>query len=449
MSILNRMKMALQNDAHFIEMLRGAVTALGVRILGAASGLLLSITIARMFGVKGSGSFYLLVGIVTVLSALARCGLDNSVVKFVAKSSASSNWLDVKSICTFSSILTTVSSLTISILLFMFSDSIANIFFHNADLGTPIKLVALALTPLSLALINAELLRGLRNIAASAFIKTGAISLATLLVLLAFGPTYGINGALYSYIIASFLALLFSKLLLDAGIAKQASTSSMQTIIKEVTPKTIMQSSWPMLGVVIAGLIIQNGLTILLGLWSDVRQTGIFAVANQVTSMLLFPLMASVSVLAPKFATLHNQQRLSEISKLAKQSSLLLSVFVIPVSALAYIFASEILSLFGNSFIEGVTVLRILLVGVIVNVMTGAVAEILVMTGHERSVRSIHIVGAVVVTATGYVLIPVYDAIGASIASALGFTLINVLMVIKVKSALGFWPLGLSIKMRK
>lgn len=438
---------ALREDLHLIEMVRSAFSALIIRILGAASAFALSVSVARLFGVSGSGTFYLIVGILTVLATVSRFGLDNTVVKYVSYSTALVDWSSIKVIYKFSIQITLVCSLTISFLLFAFSEQVAHYLFHNPELVTPLKFSSFALPPLAIGLLHAEFLRGLRKIIYSQFIKTGAVSIGTLCVIYPLAHAYNLNGAFTAYLLAATLAMcvsLWQWHTCFTNLSKQ--TSPIKANNQPVTEALIFQSAWPMFGVVIAGLVVQNGLTIMLGLWSNVNEIGVFSVSSQITSILIFPLMASVSVLAPKFAALHREGKDSEIRKLAKQSSLILTCFVLPVALLVYLYSHTILALFGNGFTNGTIVLRILIVGVVLNVATGAVAELLVMTGHERAVRKIHFLGAIVVITTGGYLIPHFSSVGAATTSAIGYGLINVLMVLTVRKKLGFWPIGFNLK---
>ena len=104
------------------------------------------------------------------------------------------------------------------------------------------------------------------------------------------------------------------------------------------------------------------------------------------------------------------------------------------------------MALFGTEFINGATVLMILLVGVVVNVATGAVSEILMMSGFEKDCRNVNLSGAVLIIVLCAVLIPMAGVVGTAISVTIGIAGKNLLMVYMVYKRLGFWPISIYFK---
>lgn len=158
---------------------------------------------------------------------------------------------------------------------------------------------------------------------------------------------------------------------------------------------------------------------------------------------MLFPLMATTSILAPKFAAMHRNGQRAELAQLSRQSSALLMALAIPAVVIMFFSAEWILRIFGAEFVTGVWVLRLLLLGILVNVSTGALGELLVMTGNERITKNLNTLGAIFIVVLCFILIPLYGGIGAAISVTSGYTFLNLIMVLCIKKYLGFWPVGL------
>ena len=81
---------------------------------------------------------------------------------------------------------------------------------------------------------------------------------------------------------------------------------------------------------------------------------------------------------------------------------------------------------------------------VVINTATGAVAELLMMSGHEKIVSGGVAISAIATLVLCLALIPKYGQIGAAIALTCGMGLQNLIMMVGVKRMLGFWPISLA-----
>jgi O-antigen/teichoic acid export membrane protein len=147
-----------------------------------------------------------------------------------------------------------------------------------------------------------------------------------------------------------------------------------------------------------------------------------------------FVLIAISSVVAPQFAALYAQDKYVELTRLAQQSAFWALLVASPMLLVLLAFPEFVLGLFGASFEKGALPLRILAGGQLVNVATGLVGSLLVMTGHEKYIRNNIMVCALLNLAGNLILVPAYGAAGAAASTAfsLGFmNLVSWLLVLK------------------
>ncbi len=428
------------------EVLTETLSSLTILTLGTLLGFAVSVFIARNLGVEGTGVYYLALSVATIAATIARLGFDNTVVRFAAAHAASNEWNSVHFVHRAVTRVVRVSSLVVSFALIIAAPWMADKVFNKPDLKIPLLLAGATVVPAALAMIDAEALRGIKSIPFSQWIKSVQVSLGTLVILYPFSALWGINGAVAAYAVAAVLAAVAARMCWSKAY-REASVHSTETHGRQRTSvRSLFRSSWPLFCVALTGLVIQQVATLMLGIWGTTADVGIFNVANRVSGLLLFPLMAMISILSPKIAAFYRQNDIENMSKLARRSSLALTIIAVPLAGTVFGVAQIIMTMFGPDFKAGGSILRILLVGVVVNAATGAVANLLMMTGYEKTVRDVTIGSAIVTAALGVALIPVYSTIGAAIAVTCGVVVQNALMTIMVKNRLGFWPIGLQTR---
>jgi O-antigen/teichoic acid export membrane protein len=153
--------------------------------------------------------------------------------------------------------------------------------------------------------------------------------------------------------------------------------------------------------------------------------------------------MAVNLVVAPRFAAMHKQGDLDGVRRVALTSVRLMLLAAAPVVTLMVCFPHWLMWLFGDEFVAGAPLLRILAIGQFINVATGSVGYLLMMTGHEKDMRNSLLVVAPCSILLSLWLIPLYGAVGAAVATALAIAGQNLLAVFWVRRRLGFNTLAI------
>ncbi len=423
------------------EVLRYATSVLLIRIIGTLLGFVLSIIVARLFGAEGTGVYYLAIAVITIISTVGRIGFDNTIVRYISSYASEHEWGKVYGIYKVVVRIVFFSSLVSALILVMSASWLAVSVFEKPIMEKPFVIAALAVVPFSLAIIHSEALRGLKLLTSAQLTKTVLISLVTLVIVFPSATIFGLDGSIIAYTIACIVALISGRWFWSLGIRKIAGSGSYEQTI--IPMQQLFMSSWPLFGVALTGLIMQYLATILLGAWGTIEDVGIFSVANRVANLLLFPLMAMISILAPKFSALYRQDNIEDLARLARNSSRLLMVFALPVALIVGFCSEFVLTFFGSSFSKGAVILQILLIGVVVNAVTGPVGNILMMSGYEYSVRKVMLVSAFVTIAVSIPLISFIGGLGAAITMVTGGIIQNVYMTLEVRRKMGFWPIGI------
>ena len=101
------------------------------------------------------------------------------------------------------------------------------------------------------------------------------------------------------------------------------------------------------------------------------------------------------------------------------------------------------MGLFGEQYKQGANLLRILVIGQFINVITGSVGFLLNMTGFEKDMRNIVFLSGAIALLLNFILIPIYGVTGAAIATSIAIALQSLFAVYMVRRRLGFNTLNL------
>jgi O-antigen/teichoic acid export membrane protein len=412
-------KMLGKLDHHMVELVQGASAAFAMKLLAAAAQFLLSVYVARVLGAEKTGIFFLVLTILLVGSIIGRAGLDNALLRFTAAASSLGRWDEVRGVYGKGmGIALTVSAVTAA-LLYAGASSLSLHLFHKPDLAGPLRIASLALVPMVLALLHAELLKALKRIVAAVFVQGIGIQALTLAIFWVFARRWEVEGAVWAYVAAAWATFLGGLWLW------RRATPRLSSYRGSFPTRELLASSVPLFFVASMTFVMGWAGTLFLGIWGSSADVGIFTAAVRTALLISLVLVAVNAIAAPKFAELYRQGDMAALSSVARTATVLVSVLAAPLFIFFVAFSTPVMSLFGQEFVRGGTVLAILATGQYVNVLTGSVGYLLMMTGNERLVRDNMAVAATLNLVLNVVLIRAYGLIGAAIATAVAIAVLN------------------------
>ncbi len=413
-------------DTHMREVVRGAGIAFVLRLVGAAIQFLLSVVIARLLGADGTGIFFLALTVATVATVFGRLGLDNVMLRLTAAHSSEGDWSGLAGAYRTGITLAVLSSIVATIVVFGLAPWIATAVFSKPELGGPLRWMSLAIAPTGLAFLYSELLKGLKQIFNSQFVRGVLLPALAIPLLYVLVPEAGTDGAAWAYVLAA------------AGTCALAiglwyvSTPGLRGVRGTFAPRQILDRSLPLLWVNSLAYLMSWTATFLLGVWGTAEDVGVFSVASRTATLITVVLLAVNSIAAPKFAQLYQSGDMSALGSTARQSARLMTVLAAPALAVFILAPGLIMRLFGPGFGGGAVVLVILAISQFVNVAAGSVGYLLMMTGHERTMRNTVIGSAAISVALNVLLIPFFGVTGAAVATAVALVAQNVFASIAV-----------------
>lgn len=434
--MISRLKSKLgmiKKDATLREVAQGVFVTFGLKVLGAALTFGFNVLVARLLGVEGAGLYFMAFSITVIGSVVGRLGLNNALVRFIASHAAKNQWIEVNGVHDLGLKMAFAASFLLSISMFLFADWAASNVFQEADLADPLRWMSLAILPYSLVVLNASSLKGIKKFRDAMFVDGVGVPFIAILIVVPLAQMAGVVGVAWSYLVAMTIVAII-------GIRawNRSSQKAEQKDSVKYPAKALWESCKPLMAVsLMSAAIIPWSPIFLLGIWKGADEVGLYGAATRLAMLVSFVLIAANSVLSSKFAELYAKGELEAMASLARRAAAILSILVSPVFVLLVFYNEEMMTLYGAEFAAGGSMLAILLLGQGVNVLTGSVNSILMMTGNEKAVKNIAIVSGGLQIAFLLVLIPLWGGIGAAIATSTTIVVMNAAAAIAIRKRLG------------
>ncbi|MEI8644256.1 oligosaccharide flippase family protein [Pseudoalteromonas sp. Hal056] len=162
--MFSKAKAVLSDSEHRHTVINAAI-ALAIRVLGAGMAFLFNLIIARQLGAEQSGYFFLALALVMLLSAVARLGFDNTVLRFT--SADASYGYTVKAILNFALKYVLPVSFIFTVITYTLAPWLAEAVFNKPELTDTLQLIAPAIIGLSIVFLVAMSLQARHKIIAS------------------------------------------------------------------------------------------------------------------------------------------------------------------------------------------------------------------------------------------------------------------------------------------
>ncbi len=398
---------------------------------------MLNIVLARLLGPQDAGLYFLSITCVTIAAVVGRFGLDDTVVRFIGVSLNRKNKEAIKGIYYIALVTVLFFSCIMSLFLFFMSTYLSEKLFSKPELADLMRAMSLSVVPISVYTIHAQVLQGMKKIKDAIFTLSVSMPLFTLLGILFLVPRKGLYGAGIAYNGAALITLIIGVYLFKtrAKMLKPFSGS--------FSKRVVFQSSLPLFWMMLFQLVILWSSSIMIGMFMDNESVALFNVANRTSSLISFFLVAVNSISAPKYAEVYSNGEIQELERISNEIAKRIAIAASPILIFFLVCPSFIMSFFGSAFREASMSFCILTIGQYLNVITGSVAYLLIMSGNESSMRNIMAICTVLCIVLNYYLIPIFGIEGASLATALTLIFLNILAIISVWQHLKIMPFPL------
>ncbi|MBS3154109.1 flippase [Candidatus Woesearchaeota archaeon] len=327
-------------------------------------------------------------------------------------------------------------SLILSFLLFILSDWLALTYFHNENLKIIIQIIAISIPFGVFRSIIQTTLRSFQLVKLDTAIRIfeNITKLIIVIILLYFG--LGVIGIALSYTLSIFLSFLLALFFLEKRILSVWPRRNTSMINKD-----LLNYSWPLLLNNISTLIFNWTDTIMLGIFQNTTQVGLFNTAAPTASLLSIVNKSIMTIFLPVTTKIYLQENKEEFKKIFRTTIrwiLLINSFGL---VLILLFSKEILSIFfGQEYGIAYSALIILAIFFMIGATSDVPREILLMIKKTKTIWYVTLGGILGNILLNYLLIPKWGIIGAAIGTGSGFFITTILFFSMVYKETKLFP---------
>ena len=423
-------------DKDFFELFKKGGLSFLIRIGGLVMGFLLTLIIAHYFGAKGLGDYVLSIVVLRIFTLFSKLGVDTFSIRFIASFVKQEKWKSIQLFRNKIIRLLSISSLIFSLLMYCFSEDIANLVNAKVD---HVRLNAFFVLPMAFFMLHYQSLRGLKKIAEfSFFYRMAQATFSIISIFLITQFFVDGNVPVYAYLSSLAIVSLLAFIVFFNSYNKIKRISDDEQI-EELKYSEILKVSIPLMFAQSVQFIMAWTDKLMLGNMMGSEEVGIYFTAFKLSMFASIALMAINSIASPKFAELYGKKDFDGLKKVAHQSSKMIFLATLPLVLVFFVFPEFLLGLFGDEFKVGVKAFVFLSFGKLISSLSGSAGNILQMTGKQVIFMNVLFVGAIVNVLLNFFLIPKFGINGAALASMISLSIWNLIMVYFVKRELGFY----------
>lgn len=423
------------------EIAFGTIFSFFAKILAYGITFLIGILSAKYYGPSKIGELTIITTIVNIGIVFSVFGFTTLVLKMIPQNI---NFFSFKTIIKLYKkillIICVFSCFTI-IFLNLFSDYLAVKLFSDKGLLEFIVKSSFVIFFLSIANLNIAVIRALKKIKIHALFEILPKGLTLILIVFFTWYINTDNNLIYIFLATSFVISIISTIYIITFFKKKSSKrkTNEPKNIKNFQAKDLIKQASPMFIIGSLHLIMSQTDTLMIGSLKSTEELGIYNIAFALSLLCSFVLNSVNVISAPKFSEIFYANRANELEQVAVKSSFIAFIGTLPIALILIIFGKWILSFYGNDFISGYYVLIMLVIGQLINSLSGSVGYFLNMTGYQKQLQNILLISALMNIFLNYILIPIYGIYGAALATLASTILWNTIGTIYIKNKFGFY----------
>lgn len=414
-------------------MARGAVVVFAVNIAGTVLTVAAQVYLARLLGVDEFGVYAYVLSWLGALQVVGLMGVDTASLRYVAVYRGTGElarfWGFLRYARVHMALCTLASTLLLAIVVWMLRSTL------GAHKAAAFWLGCLIL-PINVAVaFNGSLLQALKRVARSQLqqyvIRTSMMLglLATLHLLLRYrmdAPTaLVVNG------MSGFATLVGLYWLTNHVLPMRADANA-----EAETRREWRTVSFAMFAISGAQLLLAQVDILIIGIFMDTTQAGLYAVASRIAMFVIFGINVVNSVLAPTISELFARHERAELQKTVTMAARIVLIYTVPVVLLFILGGRWLLGWFGAGFAPAYPALVVLVTGQVVVAVCGSVGFLLTMTGHQNDALRVIVVCGVLAVLLNLALTPTFGLIGAAFATMMATAARSLILSVLVRRRL-------------
>lgn len=426
------------NDQDVGRLAKGA----GISIIGKLSGrginFLIQVILARYLGPSVFGLYAISWALLRIIGLIAPLGLEQGIIHYGLNyrqkdTSAFRNTFFI------SLLLTLLSAVIISLLLFILAPFISQELFNKPELEIFFKIFAFSIpfvAVLRLLSTSTTISKSTKFSALSEEISQPAFELVLILIMILLG--LGVVGILWASVISFVFAVILS-IFFTIKLFPEIFTRTIK--IEKGLVKSLLLFSIPVAFANLFGLIISWVDRILVGFFLTEKDAGIYASVSLVSVLFVTILSGIKMIFSPMIADYFHKgehQQLEDIYRIGTKWGLYLSL---PLGLFFLINGRDfLLFVFGPEYSIGALALGILVLGQLINIGTGPLDIVFIMTHRNKNWFLLSLFAFIFNIFVNSLLIPKFGINGAAVGTSMTIAGMYLVGLLLVRNKIKIWP---------
>ena len=427
------------NSSTVFEIFKGGSVVFVGLIAELAISFVAKIVIARFLGREIYGGVSLGITVMSVISVFTLLGLNTGVARYLPRYDT----LERRRGVILSAFQIVVPlSIAVSIIIFVFAEWIATVLFNDPEITPILRIFALIIPLTSVVRLTISSIQGMKHTVAKVYIKNLSLPIGRFVAVgvAIYLGIYGLGVAgayAFSYVLATTLSVwylyrstpLFDHDVVPVGIHREILVFSL--------PLLVSAASW---------LIFSDLDTFMLGYYSQTGDVGVYNTVYPLAELLTIALSSIGFVATPMFSELHAGEEFGLLSNVYEILTKWVFLATFPVLAVFVLFPQTIIRVtFGAEYVVGAASLVVLSTAFFSHAVAGPNSNALTAIGKTRLIMYDNAVVAVVNFVLNIVLIPRYSVLGAAVATAVAYVMLNVIYSYQLYQVAGIVPVSRSL----
>jgi O-antigen/teichoic acid export membrane protein len=395
-------------------------------IIGAVSVIIERIIIGRALGPSAYGEISIGIAILITGGTFALLGFQQGIARYIPRFD---DERDIRGIWLNGLSISLIVSILFALTIVYFNQEIAGYLFDGVESSSVVRLFAGSIPCYVGMRIGVGAIRGkessLYRVLTQNVVFPGS-RIVLLVVFLFYG--FGINAVGMAYFVAVFIAFVVSHFLFNRLTPLIGGYKSHSRKLAKFSAPLIVST-------LLSALLIRTD-TVLLGIFQPSAIVGYYNAAYPIANGLTLVLNSFGFLYLPIASRLDDGSEQEQIQSIFRVSTKWIYILTFPLAAVFLSSPDDVLRVaFGPDFLPASTVLTVLTVGFMINTAAGRNRETISALGHTNYLLLITGTGFGLNIVLNLFLIPQYQAVGAAVASATSFFVMNALSlaILRVK----------------
>jgi O-antigen/teichoic acid export membrane protein len=395
-----------------------------------------NVVIQRGLGASSFGLYSLAMAIINLATAIFNLGLDDAMVRYTSIYRTRRQMGPLRGLMIFCTGIAGVAGILGSLLVLYYAPFLANM-KHSPEM-TPLLQALVPLIPLTcLQTIWISGLQGFKEFRWRVLIQRILIPIS-LIVLLLIGVILSpsLNTVVIVTLINAAIGVVLSLFFFLRKVSEVMGPEREHYDLREwfgfASPNFLTS---------VVDTVLESVDTLLLAYFAISNvELARYAAALKLSGFILMPQASFNAMFAPIIAELHSlgeKQKLEAMFKIVTKWAI---TFSLPIFGIMVLFSRSLLGISGEAFVAAWPLVIAFALGSMINVSTGSVGYVLLMTGHQRLSFLNSLTAVVVNVVLGYILAPRYGAMGVAIATGLAVGVVNIMRLLQVRLLVKMQP---------